>query len=189
MKAKQIIAIILIIFVVGSVTYMVSREQKANSDSVNQDNNSGPTSPNENRTYNQDSLAEQNGHDFLRNTEKQDASEGTQLIVYYFHGDIRCPTCYKLESYAKEAIQRYFADELDSGDIVWKAVNVDRSENRHFIKDYNLISKSVVLSETKGEQELKWENLEQIWQKVSDKEAYLAYIRDSVTKFLEENGL
>ena len=112
--------------------------------------------------------------------------EKGQLVLYYFHGDMRCTTCHNLEAYAKEALERYFADELASEDIVWSVVNVDRAENRHYVGDYELVSKAVVLSWVVNGKEIRWKNLDQIWQKVNDKEDYLEYIRQGVEEFLEE---
>jgi len=47
---------------------------------------------------------------------KEDA-KGMQVVVYYFHGTMRCPTCYKLEQYSKEAIETNFKDALASGKL------------------------------------------------------------------------
>ena len=37
----------------------------------------------------------------------------SQVVVYYFHGNARCQSCYKLEQYAKEALEKNFSDELN----------------------------------------------------------------------------
>ncbi len=171
MKLKQILAIVLLVFVAASLAYMVGKEQK--SDSVSGEDANSSASVEQSRRSS-------------TNEQDTDAHKDTQLVVYYFHGDMRCMTCHKLETYAKEALDTYFAEELSSNDIVWQAVNVDKLENRHFIQDYKLVTKSVVISETVNGREIKWKNLEQIWQLVRDKESYLNYIRDSVLTFLEE---
>ena len=111
-----------------------------------------------------------------------------QLVVYYFHGDVRCATCHKLETYAKEALEANFGDKLASRDIVWRTVNVDRSDNGHYVGDYGLVSKAVVLSWVADGKEVRWKKLDKIWQKVNDKESYLEYVRQSVEGFLEEGA-
>lgn len=112
--------------------------------------------------------------------------EKGQLVVYYFHGDVRCATCHKLETYAKEALEANFADKLASQDILWRTVNVDRPENKHCVGDYGLVSKAVVLSWVADGKEVRWKKLDEIWQKVNDKESYLEYVRQGVEGFLEE---
>jgi hypothetical protein len=159
MKAKQVLTILLLIFVVGSLAYMAVKESKSES-------------PTDTATIPQERSA----------TIEQD----TRLIVYYFHGDARCATCHKLESYAREALDTNFQDDITSKKIVWKPVNVDKSENKHFVLDYELVTKSVVLSRLIDGKEIEWKNLDQIWQKVADKNDYLQYVHDSVAKFLEE---
>ncbi len=47
-----------------------------------------------------------------------------KIIAYYFHGNVRCPTCHKMEQYTKEAIEKNFKDELANGLLVVKTVNV-----------------------------------------------------------------
>ena len=171
MKLKQILTIVLLVFVVASLAYMVGKEQKSGLVSGEDANSSASVEESRSSSTNE---------------QDTDAHKDIQLVVYYFHGDMRCPTCHRLESYAKEALETYFAEELSSNDIVWQVVNVDKPENRHFIQDYKLVTKSVVISETVNGREIKWKNLEQIWQLVRNKESYLNYIRESISTFLRE---
>lgn len=110
------------------------------------------------------------------------------VVVYYFYGDKRCVTCMKLEGYASEALETYFSKQLASGDIIWKPLNTDLPENSHFVKDYELVTKSIVLSKVKDGKEAAWHNLDKIWDKVGDKEDYLAYIKENVTEILKDQG-
>jgi len=114
-------------------------------------------------------------------------SSTSVVIAYYFHGTRRCPTCKKLEAYSQEAIESGFAEQLKTGTLQWRPVNVDEEGNGHFAEDYQLYTKSVVLSKMKGEKEITWKNLDKIWELVrGDKEAYLKYIQDEVTAFIGE---
>ena len=47
------------------------------------------------------------------------------VIVYYFRGNFRCASCHKIEQYTKEAINKFFADELKTGELVFKMVNTE----------------------------------------------------------------
>ncbi|MDD5633755.1 MAG: nitrophenyl compound nitroreductase subunit ArsF family protein, partial [Candidatus Omnitrophica bacterium] len=73
-------------------------------------------------------------------------SPASAITVYYFHGDFRCPTCRKLEQYSKEAVENNFGNELTLGKIVFKTINVDKKGNEHFVNDYQLATKSLVVS-------------------------------------------
>jgi len=114
------------------------------------------------------------------------ADENTRLIVYYFRGSFRCPTCYNLEKYAKEAIENNFKDELDRGILVFKDVNVEEKGNEHFVNDYQLYSKSLVLSLVKNGEEMKYKNLTKIWEYVRNKEKYVSYVKSEIDAFLKE---
>ncbi len=118
---------------------------------------------------------------------QQPATDGAKLVVYYVHGTRRCPTCKRLEAYTQEAVETGFAKELEAGTIEWQTVNTDEEGNGHFMQDYQLYTKSVILSEVQDGKELRWKNLDKIWELVrGDKEAYVKYIQDEVTAFIGE---
>jgi len=113
-------------------------------------------------------------------------AEGTHVIVYYLHGTFRCPTCYKLEQYSKEAIETNFKDALASGKLEFKVVNVEDKGNEHFNKDYQLYTKSLILSLVKDGKETKWINLDKIWEYVGTKEIFIDYVKRGIADFLKE---
>ena len=108
-----------------------------------------------------------------------------KLIVYYFHSTMRCPTCHKLENYAKSEIEASFPDAIKTGRLEWKIINVEEAGNEHFIDDYKLYTKSVIISTMRDGRELSWKNLDKIWQLVNDEGKYRRYIRDEVRACLE----
>ena len=110
----------------------------------------------------------------------------SQIIAYYFHGTFRCPTCHKLEKYAKEAIEDNFKDELDKGILIFKAVNIEEKRNEHFINDYQLYTKSIVLSLVKEGKEIEYKNLDKIWEYVRDKDKYIKYVKSEIEDFLRK---
>jgi len=113
----------------------------------------------------------------------QPSAERT-MTAYYFHGGTRCMTCYRLETYAEEAIQEHFPEQLSSGRLVWKPVDTDVPENKHFVEEFELYTKHVVLVERKGGEQVRWKDLEKIWDLVGDEAAYQDYIRDEVKAFM-----
>ena len=108
-----------------------------------------------------------------------------KIVVYYFHGNARCPTCYKLENFAKSVVETDFADAIKKGKLEWKTINVDEKGNEHFTDDYKLYTKSVIVSTVKDGKELSWKNLDQIWQLVHDEGIYREYIRNEIKACLE----
>ncbi len=109
-----------------------------------------------------------------------------KVVLYYFHGNARCPTCMKFESYSKEAVRTVFQDELEDGRLKFSIVNVDEPGNAHYVEDYKLYTKSLVLVEMEGDRQARWSNLDKIWDLVGSKETFVRYVQDGVKAYLQE---
>jgi hypothetical protein len=110
---------------------------------------------------------------------------GAKIVVTYFRGNVRCATCINLEAYSDEAVEQGFPQEIANGTVEFKTVNIDEEDNRHFVKDYQLVSRSVVVSRIENGKEIKWKNLDMIWHLVGDKEKFMAYIKAETKKMME----
>lgn len=124
---------------------------------------------------------------FIGGSSAADNPVAEKVYVYYFHGSMRCPTCYKLEQYSKEAIEGNFKSELASGKLELKVINIEEKGNAHFINDYQLYTKALVLSLVKDGREVKSRNLHKIWELVGNKDKFIAYIKEEVANFLKES--
>ena len=113
-------------------------------------------------------------------------AKGAHVIAYYFHGSFRCPTCHKLEQYSKEAIETNFKNAIASGRLEYKVVNIEDKGNEHYVNDYQLYTKSLILSVVKDGKEIKWKNLDKIWEHVRNKEKFIDYVKSGVADFLKE---
>ncbi|MCX5716040.1 MAG: nitrophenyl compound nitroreductase subunit ArsF family protein [Candidatus Omnitrophica bacterium] len=107
-------------------------------------------------------------------------------MAYYFHGAFRCPTCHKLEQYSKEAIETNFKDALASGKLEFKTINVDEKGNEHYVSDYQLYTKSLILSLVKDGKEVKCKNLDKIWEYAGNKQRFIDYVKSGVADLLKE---
>lgn len=108
------------------------------------------------------------------------------FAVYFFYNDIYCSTCEKLENYALNAVQENYADELTSGIMQWRTLDMRTPENKHFVEDFGLYSKSIVLLEFNDTAIARYKNLEDIWELVGDQEDYESYISNSLESFMNE---
>jgi len=109
-----------------------------------------------------------------------------QVIAYYFHTDYRCASCRQIEAYSHAAIDSAFAAELASGRLVWRLVNLDEKGNEHFVKDYALFTKSLVVVEEAKGQRVRWKNLAKVWELLPNKAAFYGYVQDEVRAYLRE---
>ena len=109
----------------------------------------------------------------------------SKVVVYYFHGSYRCKSCTTIEALTRQAVQQKFASELKQGRVELRVVNVEEPANRHFIQDYKLYTKSVVVAEYQGQRQLRWQNLDQVWNLLGNEAAFKAYVAGEVQSFLK----
>lgn len=133
----------------------------------------GGTAPLPPKVYAQDQAAESQ-------------SEEYRVVAYYFHTNTRCSTCRKIEAYSIEAIEEGFPNELKNGRLEMRIVNYQSPENRHFIQDYNLITKSLILVNLVDGEQTKWTNLKLVWQLTKSKDSFLNYVRGEVQDYLSQ---
>jgi hypothetical protein len=110
-----------------------------------------------------------------------------KVIAYYFHTNTRCSTCIKIEAFSQEAILKGFPDELKNGNLEMRIVNYEQPENRHFMQDYKLVSKSLVLVKMINGKQTDWTNLKLVWQLTGHKDAFLNYVRKEVRSYLSKS--
>jgi hypothetical protein len=103
------------------------------------------------------------------------------VLVYYFHAATRCATCRTIEAYAKETVTSKFASDLEAHRLEWRAVNVDEPANRHFIRDFQLYTRSVVVVDAKDPK--RYKVLDRVWQLVRDKAAFQSYVEQEIRTF------
>ncbi len=161
MKIKSIISALLLVFVFASVAYMAVKEPRRVEEDAASSSSPSATLP-------------------------KVVGVEPNVAVYFFYNDIRCDVCLRLEAYAVEALKMHFADELASGAIQWRMLSMDDPENEHYLIDFELYSKSVVLVDPENGTPVRFKNLEDIWDLVYDKPAYIEYIRESIRDFLAE---
>jgi hypothetical protein len=113
------------------------------------------------------------------------AGTTSEVVLYYFHGTRRCNTCQTIESYAQEAVEGKFKNALQAGTLSWSPLNTDESENAHFVKDFALVSSSLVLVEVDGGEVVRHQVLQEAWTLVRDKPGFIEYVQKSVGEYLE----
>ena len=168
MNTKLVIKIVLLVFVFGSVAYLIADEfiSKSPADLSRETDASTVNIPSE-----------------ANLPAKEPAAE--KVIVYYFHGTMRCMTCKKFEAFTNEALENNFSDAIASGILELRVVNIDEPENKHFVDDYQLYTRSIVVVRIQNGRELEWKNLDKIWDLVKDKALFMDYVTGKINSFME----
>ncbi len=111
---------------------------------------------------------------------------GNSVVVYYFHTNFRCTNCYNMEKWMKELMETRFKDQAAGGKVALRIFNTDEKANQHFLNDYKLFTKSVVVTLVKGGKEIRYENLAKIWDYLRSKEKFQKYVGDEIDKYAKE---
>ena len=108
-----------------------------------------------------------------------------KLVVYYFYTTARCYSCNMIENLTKTAVQEGFKDLVGKGCIEFKALNIESPGNEHFVQDYKLYTKSVIMSDLQSGKESRWKNLDQVWVLLRDESKFIDYVKREVKTYLE----
>lgn len=103
--------------------------------------------------------------------------------LYYFHSNYRCGTCMKFERYTVALIERDFAAELASGALVWLPRNTELPEHNHFVQDFQLPGKALVVADA-GDRK-RFEILEGIWEEVASQDRFERYVGGKLRAFMQ----
>ena len=172
-KPKTIVTAVLLLFVAASVGYLVVKETGGRSADNATPGGTPPVSE----------------HGLATEAATEDNAAGQKVVAYYFHGNVRCITCRTIEAYATEAIETGFPEQVKDGRLEWRVVNVEDPGNGHFIKDFELTTRSVVLVRLAAGKQQDWTNLQRVWELVrGEKGAFLQYIQDETRAYLEAAG-
>ena len=94
---------------------------------------------------------------------------------------MRCATCRKLEAYSEEAVTRVRRrDRLRA--LGLEVVNTDQAENKHFVKDFELVTKAWYWSSTGTARWSASRTSSRIWQLVGDKDGFIKYVQGRNTR-------
>ncbi len=79
--------------------------------------------------------------------EKPDAiiSKTEKVEVYYFHYTRRCVTCTKVENVTKAALEEFYAEEMKSGDVVFKTINLDEPESEEIAGNLEISGQTLLI--------------------------------------------
>lgn len=73
--------------------------------------------------------------------------------VMYFHGKQRCATYMAIEKYAREVVEKDFANEKKKGKVVFKIVDISTDEGEKIAKKYRVTWSSLFVNGWKAGKE------------------------------------
>ncbi|MCK5351048.1 hypothetical protein KAJ77_00635 [bacterium] len=106
------------------------------------------------------------------------------VIIYQFHRRFRCDACYKLEVAINEGLKTHFPEELKTGRLVYRVMDLDEEGSDLYEKKYDFFYNTVIVVDIESGKETRFKNLEEVWGLVEDKQAMIDFIRSHVAEYL-----
>lgn len=117
--------------------------------------------------------------------EREPIPPEARLVVYYLSTGKECVTCEQIPAYAQAALHDHFLAQVKSGEIAWRAYDVDLPAHAHFVTDFGIYTKSIVLAEVDRGRQVRWKHLEKVWDLLGDRAAFTAYLVEEVNRMLK----
>jgi hypothetical protein len=120
--------------------------------------------------------------------EQTQQSESSAVVeVVYFHTSQRCVTCLCFEERVTSVIEHDFDNEIKSGKLVYKIINVMDEDNAQIVAKYNAYGSQLFINKIVDNKD----NIDDIieiwdWQCTKDKPGFDARIKDLIEQNLEE---
>jgi hypothetical protein len=108
------------------------------------------------------------------------------VIVFCFHGDASDETYSQVERCAKGVVEKYFADELANGKLVWRVVNYEDAENKNVVSELQVVAPCIMLADVRPDRPNVATSLQpKAWKLADRPEALKTFLREEIEKALK----
>ena len=107
------------------------------------------------------------------------------IVLYYFHGPERCPTCERLEAACRRAVGIVAAERNPSPPPRVESVNFLDPANESLRETFDVGALSVALAEIEDGRVKRGRRLDGLWDVIGDADALADYVADELRRFLE----
>jgi hypothetical protein len=108
----------------------------------------------------------------------------TKIEVLHFHPTRGCATCTAIGEYANATVSTFFADELASGKVVFRHVNIDLAENRAAVEQYKVTGSSLMFGVYTSDGKFYPEENIKVWYKTDNQQRFMDYLKGVIEKRL-----
>jgi len=112
-----------------------------------------------------------------------DVKKADRIEVINFHATQRCVSCTTLGKLSEKTITERFANEVASGKIIFKSVNVELRENTEIVNLYQASGSSLYINAIKDGKNNIVQNVK-VWQYLSDEIAFPNYLETKLRSLL-----
>ncbi|MHC4177232.1 MAG: nitrophenyl compound nitroreductase subunit ArsF family protein [Planctomycetota bacterium] len=106
-----------------------------------------------------------------------------RVVAMYFHRTERCPTCRKMGSFTEEAVMSRFPEQIKDGTVAFYYVDYQDKKNAALAKRYGISGPALIVAKIVANKGAEFMDLEEIWMKADDKQAFVEYVQDTITVY------
>lgn len=118
-----------------------------------------------------------------KTAEVQNSQPAEKIQVFLFHATQRCSSCIAIGKYAKETVEQKFPEELKSGKIEFREINIDLPENKELATKFKAAGSSLFINPIiDGKDNIKEDT--QVWRLVSNEQGFISYLSDKIKTLL-----
>lgn len=115
---------------------------------------------------------------------QQSCPGADKVEVFLFHSTQRCPTCIRIGQLAKATVEERFSEQLKSGKIDFREINIDLPENRALAEKFKATGSAFFINAIRGGQDDIKEDYT-VWQLASgDPAKYKDYLSSKINTAL-----
>ncbi|MFA5374614.1 MAG: nitrophenyl compound nitroreductase subunit ArsF family protein [Dehalococcoidia bacterium] len=105
--------------------------------------------------------------------------------VVYFHRAQRCAGCIHAQDTTEYTLSTYFADELENGDIVFMALNLQDANNSAMVQKFGAYTSSLFLNDVSNSVD-DIEELTDVWFVLWDDEEFVDIVKTAIEECLAD---
>lgn len=105
--------------------------------------------------------------------------------VVYFHRAQRCSGCIHAQDTTEYTLNTYFADEMESGEIVFMALNLQDANNSAMVQKFGAYTSSLFLNDVEGGAD-DIQELTDIWFVLWDDEEFVDVLKTAIEECLAD---
>ena len=115
--------------------------------------------------------------------ETKNVKPAEKLQVFLFHATQRCSSCIAIGKYAKETVEQKFPEELKSGKIEFREINIDLPENKELATKFGATGSVLFINPViDGKDNIKEDT--QVWRLVSNEQGFIDYLSGKIKNLI-----
>jgi len=109
--------------------------------------------------------------------------EADKIQIFMFHTTQRCVTCIDIGKLSKKTIDENFQNELQSGKIEFREINIDLPENKELAKKFQASGSALFINAIYDDKDHVSEDVT-VWRLSSNETQFKNYLKNKINNFL-----